>query len=54
MKIKKIDAYQHVRNSDCIYRRVKGTAMFAWKDYRRSEAGILAELGEKFKPYTGK
>lgn len=51
MKKTRIDAYQHVRNPLCIYRRIGDTNIFQWENYKRSEEGILAELDEKFTPY---
>lgn len=55
MKSEKIiDAYQHVRNPNCIYRRVGDTNVFVWENYKRTEAGILYEIhiNEKFKIYV--
>lgn len=51
METKRIDAYQHVRNSSCIYRRVGDTDVFEWNGYKRKEAGLIADIDHKFKPY---
>ena len=36
----KVIAYRHVRNHDCIYRRIGDTSQFSWNDFVREEAGI--------------
>lgn len=48
----KINAYRHVRNRDCVYRRVPGTDDFVWREHKRTEAGIRAEIyfNTKFVP----
>jgi hypothetical protein len=48
----RVDAYQHIRNKNCIYRRVGDTDVFIWKKYKRRENGIIAVLHEKFEPYV--
>lgn len=54
MKAERIDAYQHVRNPKCIYRRIGDTNVFAWEMYKRSEAGLIADMYDKFMPYIEK
>lgn len=51
--IKKVDAYQHVRNKSVIYRRVGDTDIFMWGQHKRSEENILTEIeyNQKFEPY---
>ena len=36
----KIVAYRHVRNHDCIYRRIGNTNTFSCGEYERSESGL--------------
>lgn len=48
----KINAYQHVRNKNCIYQRVGNTDIFVWNDCKRSEQNIKQEIvwNNKFIP----
>lgn len=50
----RIDAYRHVRNKACIYRRVDDTDIFMWGENKRSEKNILMEIeyNQKFEPYA--
>lgn len=56
MKNTRIDAYQHTRNKNCIYRRIGDTNIFQWDKYKRTENGILMaiEYDHKFKPFNDK
>lgn len=51
--MKKVKSYKHVRNNSCVYKRIGDSNTFAWKNHRRTESNILAEieLNNKFVQY---
>ena len=56
MNKKRVDAYQHTRNKNCIYRRVGDTDKFTWEGYTRAEYSLIRdmEVDGKFEPYEEK
>lgn len=53
---KRIDAYQHTHNKECIYRRIGDTNIFVWSTFERTEESIRQEIvaNDKFIPYKEK